>query len=51
MEILGAAFVIGLIGYALFRQVNDNLTKQCPKCGQRIKDRAALCPFCGYPFG
>lgn len=50
MQILGTVLVVGLILFALFRQVTTNLTKQCPSCAQRIKDKAAVCPFCSYRF-
>jgi predicted amidophosphoribosyltransferase len=50
MEIVGAVLVIGLIGFALWKQINDNLTKQCPNCRKRIPDKAAVCPHCAYRF-
>ena len=50
MEIVGWVIFVVLGGYALWRQVADNLTRDCPNCGQRIKQKAALCPFCAYRF-
>ena len=50
MEIVGIILVVGLIAYALWRQISDNLTKRCPNCGKRIPDRAAFCPHCNYRF-
>lgn len=50
MEGLAVVVVIGLIGFALFRTVWDGLRKNCPRCGQRIKQAASVCPFCDYRF-
>jgi hypothetical protein len=50
METLGVVFLVVVIGYALFRHVVDGMTRSCPRCRQRIKHQASVCPFCGQRF-
>lgn len=50
MEVAGGIIVAVLFVYALVRQVMENLTIDCPQCGQRIKQKAIICPFCRHQF-
>ena len=45
--IVGVIF-FALLGYAIWRQVAENMTIQCPECGKRIKQKARRCPYCGH---
>jgi hypothetical protein len=50
MEALAGFVVAGLLVFAVIRHVAENLTKNCPRCGQRVKERALLCPYCAHRF-
>ena len=50
VQALAAVIVVVLVIVAIVIQVRENLTKQCPRCAQRISEKAQVCPFCGHQF-
>lgn len=50
LEVVGGFAIAALFVYALFRQVSENMTRQCPECDKRISTKAKVCPYCGTRF-
>lgn len=47
IEVIAGFAIAALFVYAVFRQIGENMTRQCPECGKRLSTKAKVCPYCG----